>query len=322
MNKAKVSVVVPAYNAENYLEKCVDSLLAQTLEEIEIIVVNDGSKDKTREMLDKYQEQYPDRMKVFHKENGGQSDARNYGIQRATGEYIGFVDSDDWIEKDMYRLMYEKAQEKSYDVVVCDFAEIRDGKAINYTSGVEMDGEGIDYMKKSMLEIYSSPWNKIYKRELVAEHLFKHGVWYEDVEFLYRMIPKINSIGVVRQNLYNYLIRKGSVSNTTHVKIYDQLENWNGLVAYYKEQGFYEEYKAEIEYCYVRYIYALFIKSMASFGKTEFKKAVKDAVKNVNQTFPDYKNNYYLKHGGLKAFYLRNFNSLFADLIYIKFHNA
>ena len=317
----KVSVIVPVYNSEKYLEKCLDSVAEQTLEDIEIIAVNDGSSDRSVEILENYAKIYPNKLKVLHKENGGLSDARNFGMRHAQGEYIGFVDSDDWVEKDMFELMYQKAKEESYDVVVCDFKEIRNGREIPYTSEVQADGQGKEYIKANMLEIYSAAWNKIYKKEILDENLFTKGIWHEDVEFLYRVLPRINSIGVVHKCLYNYLIRKGSISNSANIKMYDQVRNWNSLMKFYKDNGIYNEYKEEIEYCYVRYLFALFVKSATAFDRQGFKKAVEEAIKNVKATVPNYKNNRYLKQKGAKKFYLRHFNKMFADVIYMRFHN-
>ena len=105
----KVSVIIPVYNTEQYLNKCLDSLVNQTLKDIEIILINDGSTDNSQNIIDEYSAKYPDKIKSFIKENGGQATARNLGITKATGEYIGFVDSDDWIELNMYEELYNKA---------------------------------------------------------------------------------------------------------------------------------------------------------------------------------------------------------------------
>jgi glycosyltransferase involved in cell wall biosynthesis len=115
----KISVIVPIYNMEKYLEKCLDSLLSQTLEEIEIICVDDGSKDASPEILKRYAEKSA-KIISLRKENGGLSDARNYGLPYATGEYIGYLDSDDFVDTDMYEIMYNKAKEQGSDIVECN----------------------------------------------------------------------------------------------------------------------------------------------------------------------------------------------------------
>lgn len=120
MNEVKVSVIIPVYQVENYLERAVDSVLAQTLEEKEIILVDDGSPDGSPEICDRYARQYPEMIRVIHKENQGLGMARNTGADAARGKYLAFLDSDDTVEPEMYEEMYEKAREGDYDIVMCD----------------------------------------------------------------------------------------------------------------------------------------------------------------------------------------------------------
>ena len=119
-NQIKVSVIIPVYQVENYLERAIDSVLAQTLEEKEIILVDDGSYDASPQICDRYAQQYPGLIHVIHKENNGLGMARNTGVKMATGEYIAFLDSDDTVEPEMYEEMYQKAKEEDYDIVMCD----------------------------------------------------------------------------------------------------------------------------------------------------------------------------------------------------------
>ena len=116
--KIKVSVIVPVYNVEAYLDKCLNSLVNQTLKEIEIIVVNDGSKDNSEKIIEKYKEKYPEKIKYYKKENGGLSSARNYGLKYAIGEYVAFVDSDDYVDLKMYEKMINLANLENSDIVV------------------------------------------------------------------------------------------------------------------------------------------------------------------------------------------------------------
>ena len=120
LNNIKVSIIVPVYNSEKYLQTLINSLIAQTLKEIEIIVIDDGSTDSSGKILDDYQSEL-EKIKVIHKQNAGVSAARNTGLEVASGEYIGFVDSDDWIEKDMYEKLYNTAKLKNCNVVICNF---------------------------------------------------------------------------------------------------------------------------------------------------------------------------------------------------------
>lgn len=120
MSKYKASIIVPVYGVEKYISKCLDSLVNQTLNDIEILVVNDGTKDNSQKIIDKYVKKYPDKVKSFIKENGGQGSARNYGLKQANGDYIGYVDSDDYVELDMYEKLYNKVISDNLDIAICD----------------------------------------------------------------------------------------------------------------------------------------------------------------------------------------------------------
>ena len=307
----KVSVVVPVYNVEEYLEKCLTTLVNQTLKDIEIIVVNDGSPDNSQKIIDKYAKKY-DNIHAYKKENGGLSDARNYGIKKATGEYIAFVDSDDYIELDMYEKMYNKAKSGNFDMVVCDLNYVYPDKLVRAYSNIPTDTTNI---KKAMLNIYPSAWNKIFKRKLLNNLEFKKGIWFEDVEFIYRLLPHIKTIGVVHEPFYGYLQREGSITRKQDKRIYNYIDNLNGVVDYYKENDLYDNYKKELEYTYVRYIYATFIKQATIFDQDEYNNAVKEAIKNVKEHFPKYRKNKYF-YGSLKGYYLLSFNKLLAKLVY------
>ena len=131
----KVSIIVPVYNVESYLDKCLNSLVNQTLKDIEIIVINDGSTDNSQKIIDKYSKKYKNIINIT-KENGGVSEARNLGLEKASGEYIGFLDSDDWIEPDMYELMYQKAKTENFDIVACDTQAIYYYKIVYISSNI------------------------------------------------------------------------------------------------------------------------------------------------------------------------------------------
>ena len=151
----KVSVIVPVYNVEKYLDKCLDSLANQTLKDLEIIIVNDGSPDNSEDIIKKYTKKYKN-FKYYKKENGGLSSARNYGIKYASGDYIAFLDSDDYVKSDMYEKMYEKAIKGNYDLVVCDIDYLYPDKTIRVGSGIKGDTTDI---KKTYLTIHPAAWN-------------------------------------------------------------------------------------------------------------------------------------------------------------------
>ncbi len=314
----KVSVIVPVYNTEKYLKKCLDSLVKQTLKDIEIIVVNDGSLDNSQSIIDEYTKKY-DFVKGYIKKNGGLSDARNYGIKKSHGKYIGFVDSDDYVNKDMFEKLYNKAVSQNFDVTVCNINII--GRATNtvLSSLVHEDINTLSKIKKQMINIYPVAWNKIYKRDLFENNIyFKKGVWYEDVEFLYRLFPYIKSFGTLDEALINYVERDNSITKTFDKRVYNYIDNWNGIIQFYKKNNFYKEYQEEIEYCYVRYLYATFIKAAAKFKFSEYKEACQKAKENVLKNFPNYKNNKYMKN--IMGFYFKHFNIVTQTIIYILYH--
>ena len=314
----KVSIIVPVYNVESYLEKCLNSLVHQTLNDIEIIAVNDGSTDKSLDILMNYSCKYPEKIKVITQENQGLSGARNKGLQFATGEYIGFVDSDDWVEKEMYEEMYKKAISKDFDMVVCDLTYIYENHTKKAYSNIKKDIQTEKEIKKSMLAIYPAAWNKLYKKSLFENNVFfKEKVWFEDVEFLYRLYPYIKSIGVVHKSFVNYLQRKGAITSIFDERLYHYISNWNGIIDFYKEKKFYENYKDVLEYCYVRYLYATFVKRAISYkNKEKYQKAVKEAIKQVNLHFPNYRKNPYFYQNGLKGIYLLCFNQTLANSLF------
>lgn len=313
MSKIKVSVIVPVYNVEAYLEKCLDSLAKQTLKEIEVIVVNDGSPDNSQKIIDKFEKKYPT-IKGYTKTNGGVSSARNYGIALATGEYIAFVDGDDYVEYDMYEKMYQKAKQGNYDIVACDLNYVyEDGSIKRVSSKIEKDTTNI---KKTYVNMYPCVWNKIYKKSLFNNNiLFKEGVWFEDVDFLYKIFPYVKTIGVIKEPLNQYVQRSGSITKTFDKRLYNYISNFNDLIKFYQENDLYDEYQKELEYCYVRYLYATFIKQATNYKKEEYDVAVKEAIKNVKEHFPHYKKNPYF-YQSPKGIYLLLFNNMISNFLY------
>lgn len=303
----KVSIIVPVYNVENYIEKCLDSLVNQTLKEIEIIIVNDGSKDLSKEKILPYIEKYKDKFVYLEKENGGLSSARNYGMPYAKGEYIAFLDSDDYVENTIYEKMYNTAKKEDLDFVECDFIW-------EYPNRKRYDIGTIYNNQKEMLEkARVVAWNKLIKKELMEKTKveFPNGLRYEDVEFFYKLVPYINKFGFVKECLIHYIQRENSIANTQNVKtkeIFTVLEN---VINYYKEKGLYEEYKEQLEYLYVRFLLCSSLKRMCKIGdKQERKKAQKETWNNINTKFPKWKKNKLLKKRSLKNLYIKSNNTI------------
>ena len=315
----KVSIIVPVYNVEKYLVRCLDSLVNQTLDDIEIIAVNDGSTDNSGELLQIYKEKYPDKIKVFRKTNGGLSDARNYGMPHATGEYIAFLDSDDYVELDMYEKMYEKAVEEKSDIVECDFIW-------EYPSKSKIDvGEIYSSKKEMIVKARVVAWNKLIKRELIekANVIYPKGLRYEDVEFFYKMVPYYNKVSFLKYPCIHYIQRDNSISNNQNERTGEIFTILDNVIKYYKEKGLYDEYKAELEYTYTRLLLCSSLFRIVKVGDTETrKKLLKQTWDNLNNNFPDWKKNYYLKHNkSKKNFYMKTVNK-FTYKIYCEVFGA
>lgn len=293
--KIKVSIIVPVYGVEKYIDKCLNSLVKQSLKEIEIIVVNDGTKDNSQKIIDKYVKKYPDKIKSYIKENGGQGSARNYGLKKASGEYIGYVDSDDFVEKDMYKKLYNKAKENNYDIVVCgnyNVSEDYQNKNIDaFINNYNTDLENIFFGKMAV-------WNKIYKRDILIKNKleFKEKVWYEDLAFTLKAIMNSNTFAFIDEPLYDYLIREGSTMNNSNVqRNLEILDAFNDILSYIQHNKK-EEYFSKIEFLAIDHIY---ISAIVRVLKAEADDKVKRETINklidyMNKKFPNYKNNKYI----------------------------
>lgn len=309
----KVSVIIPCYNVENYINKCLDSVLNSSLKELEIIVINDGSTDSTLDKIKKYKDK---RIILIDKKNGGVASARNEGLKVATGEYITFLDSDDYIDEDMYKDMYERAIEGNLDIVACDTKLV-------YPDHFEIIPSLVDDTKINkhlMIDSYAVLWNKIYKKEILEGLFFTKGInLCEDVEFLYKVYSRVKKMDGIKKPYYNYVQRPGSLTYVYDAKIYHIIDAMDNIIKYYKDNAIYDKYRDELEYTYIRYCYATFVKRLSKAkDKKKFNEGIKYTMKKVKENFPDYRDNKYLKSKGKKMIYLRNFNRLFAKYIYIK----
>ena len=196
MNKSDlISVIVPVYNMEQYLERCINSIKKQSYSNLEIILVDDGSTDHSADMCDTYAQE-DQRIKVIHKVNGGLSDARNAGLAIATGAYIGYVDSDDWIEPQMYQKMYEACIENEAQVAVCRYAKVYSDETIrggnHKTTVFERDSILKVYLSdNSDYIVYNSVWSKLFAREIIVGEIFPVGKNSEDIMYTTRAFCKV-----------------------------------------------------------------------------------------------------------------------------------
>ena len=302
----EVSVIVPVYNVEKYLEKCLNSLVNQTLENIEIIIVNDGTKDNSEEIIKKFIEKYPQKIVYLKKENGGLSDARNYGMPYAKGEYIAFLDSDDYVEKDIYKEMYELAKKENSDMVECDFLW-------EYPNKIREDIGQVYNGKREMLEkVRVVAWNKLIRRSILekTQIQFSKGLRYEDVEFTYKLIPHLNKVSFLKKPYIHYIQRENSIINVQNERTKEIFTVLDNVIDYYKENNFYNEYKDELEYVYARYLLCSSLLRMVKIQDKETRKNMLETTwENLNTKFPNWKNNKKLKRNKtLKDRYMKSVN--------------
>ena len=302
----KVSVIVPIYNVEKYLEKCINSLLSQTLEDIQIILVNDGSKDNSGNIAKEYEKNNKDRVIYVEKENGGLSDARNYGLKYATGDFIAFLDSDDYIEKNAYEEMYTKAIEENADYVECDFIW-------EFHNKIRVDKQYPYKNKKEMLSfVRVVAWNKLIKRQLIIDNNleFPKGLRYEDVEFTYKLIPFINKFAYVDKPFIHYVQREGSIANVQNERTAEIFTVLDNVIEFYKKNNIYEKYRDELEYNYARYLLCSSLKRMCKIkDKTIREKLLTESWERLKLNFPNWKENIILKTVNIgKNKYMRTVN--------------
>lgn len=314
----KLSMIVPVYNTEPYLRQCLDSLVNQTFRDFEVLVINDGSPDGSQLILDEYQAKYP-YIRVIEKENGGLSDARNVGIQLAQGDYLGFLDSDDYVLSEMFEKMVKKAESEDFDLVCCDLDFVyEDGHKMRVSCNIDHDLKDPDEIRKSLTDIYPTAWNKIYHKRLFTHDVFfTKQIWYEDMEFIHRLYPYIQSIGVVHEPFNQYVQHQGAITSTFNAKLFDYLKNWEKILADYQALGLLEKYHDELEYSCVRYLYATFVKRAANYPDVKlFERAVSEAQAFVQEHFPHYRRNRYFYQHGAKGLYLVVFQKALAKLVY------
>ena len=313
----KVSIIVPVYNVENYLRRCIDSLVNQTLKDIEIILVNDGSTDKSQNIIDEYKSKYPNKIISLAKKNGGLSDARNYAFPYCHGEYIGFVDSDDYVKESMYERMFEKAKQTNADLVICNYYKV-------YEKKTQLIKAKEKKKKKDMfLNGLAAVWNKIYKREIIEKYKirFPKGINFEDTEFYCKLIPYVNKCEYIDEAFVYYIQRKGSISNSSNQKLMHMLIIWERIISYYKINGLFELYKEELEYFCIRVIFCSHILRLSQISSIKIRhKMALETLKKANEYFPLWRNNVYLKNINIRNIYIKTISYFSIDFYIQLFH--
>lgn len=261
----KVSVIVPVYNVEKYLVRCLDSLVQQTLPDLEIICVDDCSPDRSIDILRQYEMDYPGKVRVIQSDiNRRQGGARNLGIRAARGEYIGFVDSDDWVDVRMFQLLYDQAIATGSDVVDCNYYLAFPEKLVESKSNsLKQCGELDLEKKRTVVTNPGRTWTKLYKRSLWLDNniFFPEHLLYEDNEIMPLIMAYAQKLAKVEDCLYYYFV--GTGGSTTEKKNdqnqFDRLTTSINMFNHFQQRGLMQEFGTEIEYRFIKLYYVITI---------------------------------------------------------------
>lgn len=301
----KVSVILPVYGVAEYIVKCTQSLLAQTLQEMEFLFVDDRGPDNSIELLKQTIKGHP-REKQFRiltpEHNLGAGMARNFAIPEAKGEYIAFVDSDDWIEPDMFERLYNRAKEQgSTDLCMCQASkDYLDGTPSQILTNPEVEEGAFSYEKRAffLTHYVSYFWTFLYRRELIVARAIRYPEdrSADDSFFLACALMTAKSVARVDAPFYHYLIRPGSVCTTKdNDKYKKRLTVFSKLMAYAKQQGVYDEFKAEIDFLYIKKGYISSLVNYVVNALEPRKEVYAEIYQALLNEVPDYKQNAYLK---------------------------
>ena len=239
---AQVSIIVPVYQVEAYLRQCIDSILAQTFTDFELILVDDGSKDQSGAICDEYSER-DSRICTIHTENKGAAAARNAGLARASGEYIAFVDSDGYISETMLERMCEVIGNSKADLVICNFLHMFPDEKDNFSlplQDMEISGREVLAHRKTQKNygVWTVVWNKLYKRKLFENLRFPEGKYFEDEFFSDQLYVSCGSVHVIPDVLYFYRVWESSTMNTQKTRNYlDLIDAFRARIDLYLEQS-------------------------------------------------------------------------------------
>lgn len=302
----KMSVIVPCYNNEKDIRRALESCVNQTLKEIEIIVINDGSTDSSQNIIDEYVNNYPNKVFSHYKKNGGIASVRNLGISLAQGEYFGFLDGDDYAELTMYDDLYNEAKRTNADLVNSNYYWTTE---TNETIKIESEFISSEDM---MINLFAVVWNKIYKTSFIRglNVNFIEGYRFEDVSFLYKIAPYVNKFGHVDKPFIHYVQREGSYVNSHNHKVKEIVYVWEDLLKYYMNNGIYNKYYDELEYLVIKFMLGQPMRSATKIKDVSDRNKTVDMLFDfVNKNFHNWKKNrILLENKSMKNLYFRTVN--------------
>ncbi len=292
MVEPKVSVVVPVYNMETCLRRCLESLVSQTFNTIEIICVNDGSTDGSQEIIDTFTRDNPDLIIPVQTENRGSSAARNHGLSKARAEFIAFVDSDDWIDEGWIAALHSSARENQADIVVGDFVEFNKERQLGMVS-TNAASKALHLLRPP------APWNKLYKKSLFTENdiSYPEGIWHQDLATTPKLIASAGTISHAAGTCYHYYHRPGSISRTfTEDRVRDHVTAVEDLYEYFDRKDLLKEYQPELEFIYIRELIGNYMFKYASLHTLmETVRELSRMETAVRKRFPVFKRNRYFR---------------------------
>ena len=276
-----ISVIVPIYNVEDYLNRCVDSIINQTYKNLEIILVDDGSPDNCPQMCDDYAKK-DSRIKVVHKENGGLSDARNAGMKVATGGYVSFIDSDDYVSLDFYEILLQTMIDNDSDIVECSVVKFYENEKFDeYSDDLKVTNyETVDALDGLISEnpFKQHVWNKLYKSSVALDIPYAVGKLNEDEFWTYQVFGKAKKVTRINKTMYYYFQRNGSImGNSYNIRRLDALEGKVNRQAYIEKNFPILTTKAKVDlYGSCMFAYQCVLKFMSGNDKKKACKIIRD----------------------------------------------
>lgn len=296
-----ISIIVPIYNASKYLEKCLDSLINQTKKELEFILINDGSTDNSEEIIKKYKDK---RIKYFKNENRGIGKTRNFGIEKSSGKYLMFLDSDDYLETNACEVLYEKVEKESLDLLVFDYYRVEKTS----TEEVKIPSfktSNIKENKDLLLNINLGPCNKIYKSDLIKNNniKFDEKLKYEDTLFVIKTIYNAKKVAKLDQVLHYYVIHEKSQTTVRDERVFDILKMIDKIRMYLKSD---KEVNETVDKLTIKILTNYTIQQRYQSDKKLAMKFIDEVFKYLEKEIPDYKNNKYYENRGIKKIIEKN----------------
>lgn len=295
MLEVKYSFVVPVYNVEKYIKYCINSLIGQTYTSFEIIIVDDGSTDKSGQIADEYQKKYPTIISVVHQNNTGQGGARNHGVELARGKYILFVDSDDYVSAQMLEIIDEYLKENDDDILFFEWTSVKENK-IGWQENVEFLNLHHAMSKADYVYQQPSPWRKVYKSSLFKNKdlRFPQKIYYEDFALAPCFVLDAKTIGVIEEKLYYYVQRVNSTMHSRNiVRILDIIPAFNIIMVFFEKNELVEKYYKELEWLAVQHVLYYSTCRISTIGY--FPNEVKVLFDFIEKWFPNYKENPYIE---------------------------